>query len=332
MKSKEPENEQEWQRSMIEKMATEGFREQRRSRRWGIFFKLLVAVYILAIVLLPQTGMSFLFGGSAADKPDHVAVIEIKGPIAAGGKASAASINKLLRRAFDRENAKAVMLKINSPGGSPVQSGLVYDEINRLKSVHPSKTIYAVGTDIMASGAYYIASAADEIYVDKASLVGSIGVVMQGFGFDGLIDKLGIDRRVYTSGGNKSFMDSFKPENQEDIEYAKSLLDQIHQQFITAVTEGRGGKLDTDNKNLFSGRIWTGEESVRLGLVDGLLSPYRVATEKEGLDEIYTYVDGPTFSFIDYLVGSVTSSAKEALMEGSSETGTQSMPTLKPES
>lgn len=304
-------DENQWQRSVIEKVALEGIREHRRTRRWGVFFKLLIALYILGLIVLPQT--SFWFSSDVGDKPDHVAVVEINGQIAPGGKASAEELNQLLRKAFDADNAKAVMLRINSPGGSPVQSGMVYDEINRLKDEHPGKTVYAVAEDIMASGAYYIASAADEIYADKASMVGSIGVIMQSFGFNELINELGIERRVYTAGENKAFMDPFKPTDEKNIEHIDSLLQEIHGQFKKAVTDGRGDRLNIDEKTLFSGLVWTGSQGVEKGIVDGLASPYEVAVDEEGLEKLITYYSGPKWDFMEYLVSMVSDQVAESI-------------------
>jgi protease-4 len=293
---------QNWERDMLERIALEGYREQRRARRWGVFFKLLVAVYVLGIFVAPNT---YFWMKGNEERPAHVAVVEINGQIAPGAPASAESINKRLRSAFRAEESVAVMLRINSPGGSPVQAGMVYDEINRLKGLYPEKPVYAVALDTMASGAYYIAAGADEIYANKASMVGSIGVIMQSFGFDEFIEDLGIERRLYTAGKNKAFMDPFAPEDQGAIEHVDGLLGEIHSQFKTVVLEGRSGKVDPADETLFSGLMWTGSQSVEKGLVDGLASPLGVAREEVGVEKLITYQDGPSFNIMDYLVSAV---------------------------
>lgn len=305
------EHNENWERSMLERITMEGLREQRRARRWGIFFKLLVAVYIVGLFFVPKGYL--WFQDTADDKPAHVAVVEVNGQIAPGSPASAENLNEILRSAFSAENSEAVMLKINSPGGSPVQAGMVYDEINRLKNAYPEKTVYAVATDVMASGAYYIAAAADEIYADKASMVGSIGVIMQSFGFNQLIEDLGIERRVYTAGENKAFLDPFAPENGEAVTHIDTMLEQIHAQFKNVVVEGRDGKIDPNDEALFSGLVWTGAESVEKGLVDGLSSPFMVAVEQVGVEKLITYQNGPNFNIMDYLVEAVSGQVVEAL-------------------
>lgn len=309
---------QSWEKGVVERIAMEGFKEQRRTRRWGVFFKLLVAVYILALVLLPK-GYLWFNDSDPESRPEHVAVVEISGQIADGGSASADEINSLLRSAFGAKTAKAVILEVNSPGGSPVQSGMIYDEINRLREKHPEKPLYAVGTDIMASGAYYIAAAADRIYADQASMVGSIGVIMQSFGFSDLIKEWGIERRVYTAGENKAFMDPFNPERDESVEHIDTMLEDIHTQFKDAVIAGRGDRINIDDEELFSGLMWTGAQSLEKGLVDELASPYQVATEEVGLDKLITYHAGPNFKIIDYLMGTFAGALVEAAQEAGVE-------------
>lgn len=268
--------------SLLEKTLQAGVIEQRRKRRWGIFFKLLFALYFLAIIFMItaapilQEQRKFL-DTEGNPLQAYTAVIRIDGEIAANTDASADRIITALRKAFSDPKAKAIILRINSGGGSPVQSGYVYDEINRLKKVHNKKT-YAVITDIGASGAYYIASAADEIYADQASLVGSIGVTAASFGFVGTLDKLGIERRVYTSGEHKAFLDPFSPQNASETEFWKEVLNTVHVQFIDAVKKGRGDRLQ-NKPELFSGLIWSGEQALPLGLIDGLGSTGSVARD-----------------------------------------------------
>ncbi len=258
--------------------------EARRKRRWNIFFKLFFgAIFLLLILLLfalKSIGNSNIHIDSKGNIVDrYTAVVEVKGMIADGMDASGDKIMNGLHKAFQDPKVAGIILRINSGGGSPVQSGYVYDEINRLKRLYPNKPIYAVIEDIGASGAYYIASATDMIIADKASLVGSIGVTAAGFGFNKLIDKVGIDRRLYTSGEYKAFLDPFSPQNAVETEFWKSVLDGVHQQFIAAVEAGRGERLNRDYPNLYSGLIWNGEQALEIGLIDGLGSPAEVARE-----------------------------------------------------
>ena len=286
---------------LIEKLVMSLQSEQRKQRRWGIFFKLLTFGYLFALLFL------FKFSGSTGLDPattgEHTAVINVEGLIAADQEASADNIVGALRDAFESESAKGVVLRINSGGGSPVQSGYVYDEIRRLRELHPEKRVYAVISDIGASGAYYIASAADEIYADKASLVGSIGVVAGGFGFTGAMDKLGVDRRLYTSGENKAFLDPFSPEKPEEVEFWQNVLDTTHQQFINAVKQGRGDRLDTSTDKLFSGFIWSGQQAKEIGLIDGFGSTSYVAREIVGQEEMvdYSHQESPFKELVDQL-------------------------------
>lgn len=268
--------------SVLEKTLQAGVIEQRRKRRWGIFFKLLFAVYLLAILgMFTSTALlseqSKFIGSDGKLLETYTAVIRVEGEIAANTDASADKIITALQKAFKDPKAKAIILRINSGGGSPVQSAYVYDEINRLKKLHDKK-VYAVIVDIGASGAYYIASAADEIYADQASLVGSIGVTAASFGFVGTIEKLGIERRVYTSGKHKAFLDPFSPQNSTETDFWKEVLNTVHVQFIDAVKKGRGDRLQ-DKPELFSGLIWSGEQALPLGLIDGLGSSASVARD-----------------------------------------------------
>ncbi len=268
---------------VLENVVQNSLSEQRKARRWGIFFKLLTFAY-LAVLL----GV-FLYRGAGADVADsHIGVIEIKGVIAAEEMANANAVAGSLRRAFENDACEGVILAINSPGGSPVQSGQIYDEIKRLRALHPEKKVYAAIAELGASGAYYIAAAADEIYADKASLVGSIGVVGSGFGFVETMEKLGVERRQYTAGDHKGFLDPFLPENEEEKEFWQSVLQVTHEQFVGVVKEGRGDRLG-DHPDLFSGLIWSGEQALELGLIDGLGSAGYVARELFGQDNIVDY-------------------------------------------
>ncbi|MCH2157397.1 MAG: S49 family peptidase [Oleiphilaceae bacterium] len=277
-------NSKEWK--LIEKtVATLGV-EQRRTRRWGIFFKLLTFAYLFILLGVMANGLSP--SGMQVDSENYTALIDVRGVIADQENASADVIVTGLRSAFEAEGAKAVILRINSPGGSPVQSGYVYDEIKRLRGLYPEKKLYAVITDLGASGAYYMAAAADEIYADKASLVGSIGVTAAGFGFVDLIDEYGVERRTYTSGEHKAFLDPFSEENPEEVAFWKTVLTSTHQQFIDKVKEGRGDRL-VENDKLFSGLIWNGEQALELGLIDGLGSSGYVARELVGAEDIVDF-------------------------------------------
>jgi len=278
-------NNASWEKETISKLAESSLREQRRARRWGIFFKSLTFIYIGAIIyMLNDSAMT-----NVSLNEKHTALVELNGVIADKEDASADNIITALRDAFDSENSAAVILRINSPGGSPVQSGYIYDEIRRLREKHPDTPLYAVITDICASGGYYVASAADKIYADKASIVGSIGVRMDNFGFVDAMNKLGIERRTLTAGKNKALLDPFMPENEVAKEHLQLMLAEIHTQFIDAVKEGRGDRLDTTVDGIFSGLIWTGEGAVEIGLVDELASSSYVAREIIGEETIVDY-------------------------------------------
>ena len=285
-------NKEEWQADVISKLAFAAVDEQRRARKWGIFFKALFFVYLLVLFITAYTSSEGTNNLSKAS--EHTALIEVQGVIADGADASADNIIQGLRAAFKEPKAKAVILRINSPGGSPVQAGYVYDEIKRLRKKHKDKKVYAVISDMCASGGYYIAVAADEIYADKASIVGSIGVLMNGFGFTKAMDKLGIERRLYTAGTSKGFLDPFSDVKKSDKEHIQTLLGTIHKQFIDTVKEGRGKRL-VDDEKLFTGLIWTGEESVALGLTDGLGSSSFVAREIIEAEKIIDYTPRATF-------------------------------------
>ncbi len=291
---------------LLEKTLLAGVQEQRRSRRWGIFFKLLTFLYLFGALLMFSPVLK-LADGKHAGEP-HTAVINVRGMIADEESASADNIIGALRAAFEDANTRGVVLRINSPGGSPVQSGYIYDEIRRLRGEYPGIKVYAVITDLGASGAYYIASAADEIYADKSSLVGSIGVTAATFGFVETMDKLGVERRIYTSGEHKAFLDPFQPEKPEETEFWRGVLATTHRQFIESVKRGRGDRLQTEgHPELFSGLIWSGEQALELGLVDGLGSTSYVAREVIGQDELvdFTVKDSPLDRFTKKLGASV---------------------------
>ncbi|MGM0571299.1 S49 family peptidase [Marinobacter sp.] len=299
---------------VLEKLVGALTAEQRRSRRWGIFFKLLTFAYLIALLFLFRVPLT---GGLDGDRATaHTAVVEVNGAIASDTHASADNLVGALRRAFEAENARAVVLRINSPGGSPVQAGYVYDEIVRLREQHPGKKVYAVISDIGASGAYYIAAAADEIYANRASLVGSIGVVSGGFGFTGLMDKAGVERRLYTAGENKAFLDPFSPEEPQEVAFWESVLENTHDQFIEYVRKGRGDRL-ADDERLFSGLVWTGEQALELGLVDGLGSTSWVARELVGAEDIvdYTPQPSPFRQFTDALGVSIVGALRTEMVE-----------------
>lgn len=283
---------------LLEKTLLAGVQEQRRARRWGIFFKLLTFIYLFGALVLFSPALQF--GSSKGAEGSHTAVINVRGMIADEEPASADNVVGALRAAFEDANTKGVVLRINSPGGSPVQSGYIYDEIRRLRGEYPAIKVYAVITDLGASGAYYIASAADEIYADKSSLVGSIGVTAATFGFVETMEKLGVERRVYTAGEHKAFLDPFQPEKPEETQFWRGVLATTHQQFIDSVKRGRGDRLQGEqHPELFSGLIWSGEQALELGLIDGLGSTAHVAREVIGEPELvdFTVKESPLDRF-----------------------------------
>jgi protease-4 len=276
-----------WERDVLEKLAMSAVKEQRRARHWSIFFKTLTFAYLFLLL--------FLFMGWTGGKPDaglgvgkHTALVELNGVIAANSMASADNIISSLQDAFKDKDTKGVILQINSPGGSPVQAGYINDEIRRLRAKYPNIPLYVVVEDICASGGYYVAAAADKIFVNKASLIGSIGVLMDGFGFTGTMGKLGVERRLLTAGENKGFLDPFSPMNDKQKEYAQQMLEDIHQQFIQVVKDGRGKRLKQDPE-LFSGLVWTGDKGIKLGLADGYGSTESVARDVIHADKIVDY-------------------------------------------
>ena len=274
-----------FEQSLVNELAREVLHEQRRNRRWGIFFKGLFALYLLTFLVIFFAKNTEISSFSAEK---HTALVEINGVIATNTEARADYVVTGLRHAFEDENTQGIILRINSPGGSPVQAGYINDEIKRLREEYPDIPLYAVITDICASGGYYIAAAADKIYANKASIVGSIGVIMSGFGFVDAIEKLGVERRLLHAGKNKGFLDPFQPLKQDEESHIQGLLDEIHQQFINVVKDGRGDRL-VDDEKLFSGLFWSGEESIKLGLVDELASASEVARNVIGAEDIVDF-------------------------------------------
>ena len=298
-----------WERAALEKLAFSSLAEQKSRRRWKTFVSL---AWLSFFVLLLWLAMGR--GGKTADvSVAHTAVVEIKGEIMSGGEASADLIVGAMRSAFEDQGAKAVVLLINSPGGSPVQAGIINDEINRLKAKHKIP-VYAVVEETCASAAYYIAAAADQIYVDKASIVGSIGVLMDGFGFTGVMDKVGVERRLMTAGENKGFLDPFSPQTERQRAFAQTMLDQIHKQFIDAVKAGRGKRLK-ETPEMFSGLFWSGQQAIELGLADRLGNLDYVAREVVKAEDIvdYTRRDNVAERLVKRFGASIGDSATKSL-------------------
>ena len=282
-----PPEDKRYEQSLVNELAREFLREQRAARRWSVFFKSLLAIYLFAFLVIYVAGKANLQKmGFPGEK--HTALIDIDGVISANTQANADSIIASLRAAFEDKDTAGVILRINSPGGSPVQAGDINDEIWRLRAKHPNIHVYVVVGDMCASGGYYIASAANKIYANKASIVGSIGVIMEGFGFVDAIKKLGIERRALHAGKHKDFMDPFAPMNPDEVDQVHSLLNNIYQQFIAVVKRGRGKRLK-DDPRIFSGLVWTGQQAVKLGLVDGLGSAGYVARNVIGAPRIVDY-------------------------------------------
>jgi len=273
-----------WERQTIEKLALAAINEQRRARRWGIFFKLLAFVYLFALLFI---GIGWV-GKKELSPGKHTALVEVSGVIAPNSNSSADNVSAGLQEAFKDKRTQGVILRINSPGGSPVQAGYINDEIRRLRAKYPDIPLYAVVEDICASGGYYIAVAADRIYVDKASIIGSIGVLMDGFGFTGTMEKLGVERRLLSAGENKGFLDPFSPVLEPQKEHAQQMLGQIHQQFIGVVRAGRGKRLK-ETPDMFSGLLWIGQKSIELGLADALGSVEYVAREVIKAEDIVDF-------------------------------------------
>ena len=275
-----------WERDLLDRLAFAALTEQRRARRWGIFFKLFFAAYLVLILVLAQSDS---WDGKAL-KAEHTALIEMEGVISSDSLANADNVISGLRAAFENKSTQGIVLRANSPGGSPVQAGYIFDEIRRLRAKHPKVPLYAVIGDMCASGCYYVVAAADKIYADKASIVGSIGVLMNGFGFVDTMKKIGVERRLMTAGEHKGFLDPFGPVKPAETKHAQQMLDEIHLQFIETVRQGRGKALK-ETRDMFSGLFWTGEEAIKLGLVDSLGGTSYVAREVIGAEEIvdYTY-------------------------------------------
>ena len=273
-----------WERQTIEKVALAAIEEQRHARRWGIFFKMLVFIYLFALLFI---GMGW-FSKKESAPGKLTALVEVQGIISPNSVASADNINAGLQEAFKDKRTQGVILRINSPGGSPVQAGHINDEIRRLRAKYPDIPLYAVVEDICASGGYYVAVAADRIYVNKASIVGSIGVLMDGFGFTQAMDKLGVERRLLAAGDNKGFLDPFSPVVETQKEYAQQMLGQIHQQFITVVRQGRGKRLK-ESPDMYSGLLWVGQRSIELGLADALGSVEQVARDVIKAEDIVDF-------------------------------------------
>jgi len=276
-----------WERAALEKLAFAALKEQTRARRWGIFFKLLTFAYLAFLILMViewRGDREFIADGK------HTALVELEGVIDAKGDASAEKITGALQGAFKDKNTQGVILRINSPGGSPVQSGIINDEVRRLRGLHPNIPLYVVVEDVCASGGYFVAVSADKIFVNQASLVGSIGVLMDGFGFVGGMEKLGIERRLLTAGENKGFMDPFSPVDPKQQDYARRMLEDIHQQFIGVVKQGRGKRLK-DETEIFSGLVWTGQRAVERGLADGYGSVESVARDVIKAQPIVDYTE-----------------------------------------
>lgn len=300
-----------WERELIEKLALATLNEQRARRRWSIFFR-------FAALAVAVTGLwlAFDLGGTSTEPVGtHTALIEIDGTIESNTSGSADAVIPALNRAYLDDNAVGVILRINSPGGSPVQAGMINDEIVRLRSAYPKKPLYVVVDEICASGGYYIAAAADKIFVNKASIVGSIGVLMEGFGFTGLMEKAGVERRLMTAGENKGFMDPFSPQTAKQKNYAQEMLNEIHQQFIDVVRQGRGKRLK-ETPDTFSGLFWSGSKAVEIGLADGFGTVDTVARDELKAEDIvdYTQHEGLSERILKKFGGAVGSAATAAIM------------------
>ena len=284
--------EKNWERQALEHLLLENLKETRKARRWRAVLRLLTLLLIVGL-LFKVFEISLPGHGITVDK--HTALVTLEGEISSSSVANASDVNSSLTSAFENEHSAGVVLRINSPGGSPVQAGMINDEIHRLRALYPSKPFYVVVEDICASGGYYVAVAGDQILVDKASLIGSIGVVMDGFGFTGLMDKLGVTRRMITAGSNKGMLDPFSKENPKQVEMIQNMLDEIHEQFINVVKEGRGTRLK-DSPDLFTGRVWNGEQAVKLGLVDGYGTVDSVARDILKAPDILDYTMKENFA------------------------------------
>ena len=306
-----------WERNVLEKVALAAIAEQRTARRWGMAFKMLVMIYLFLVLFL---GMGWLKKAGDKSTGKHTAMVELRGVIASEGQASADNVTSGLQAAFKDSNTVGVVLRINSPGGSPVQAGYINDEIKRLRGLYPNIPLYAVVEDICASGGYYVAVAADKIYVDKASIVGSIGVVMDGFGFTGTMEKLGVERRAIAAGENKKFLDPFSPVNPAHKAFAEKMLAEIHEQFITVVRQGRGKRLK-ETPELFSGLVWVGPKSIELGLADALGNVDSVARDVIKAEDVVDFT--PHENIAERVARKFGAAMAEALVKVSATGGAQ---------
>lgn len=300
-----------WEKELLEKTLMANVIEHRRSRRWGIFFKLIILAYVIFI------SAAWFQGKSKPALKEHVALIDLVGTIGQGQEVEADQVATSLHRAFNEPKVKGIILRINSPGGTPVQSAYIYDELKRQRGLHPDKKVYAVAVDICASGAYYVAVGADQIYANKSSIVGSIGVLMPGFGFVDTMQKVGVEQRTMAAGKNKSFMDPFSPLKPEQVAFTQSLLNDVHSHFINAVKEGRGNRLKP-NDEVFTGLFWTGDKALEMGLIDGIGSAGFVAREVIGVNDVIDYTT--SHSLLDRLASRIGSSFGKQI---SSEMGLQ---------
>ena len=305
-----------WERGVLEKLVLETLDEKRRARRWSIFFRL-VALCVVGVVILLGSGLWNPVEQKATGVR-HTARIDVDGVIQSKGEVSAEEVAEALRAAFADANTAGVVLRINSPGGSPVQAGIIHDEILRLRAQHPKIPVVAVIEEVCASGGYYVAAAADQIFVDKASLVGSIGVLMSSFGLVGTMDKLGIERRLLTAGSNKGYLDMFSPLSDEHRQHAQSMLDEIHRQFIDIVRKGRGNRLK-ETPETFSGLVWTGARSVEMGLADGMGSVASVARDVIKAEDVVDFTRRQNIA--ERLAKRVGASAGQAALRMLSEGG-----------
>lgn len=305
-----------WERATLERIALRALDEQRRARHWSTLIRLL---WLTLFFLIVAAALGWIGGTSKEPLKggNHTALVDLRGVIGVEAKASADKIIPALNAAFKDKNTKGVVLRINSPGGSPVQSGAINDEIRRLRAKYPEIPFHAVVMDLCASGGYYVAVAADRIYVDKASLLGSIGVIMSGFGFTGAMEKLGIERRAYTAGEQKDFLDPFAPENPAHKEHVKKMLEEIHQQFIKVVRDGRGKRLK-DAPEIFSGLVWTGERAVQLGLADGFGSLDSIARDVIKAENVVDFT--PDDSYLEQLSRKLGAGAAESALRALVET------------
>ncbi|WP_151446244.1 S49 family peptidase [Lacisediminimonas profundi] len=303
-----------WERDTLERLAFAQLNEAKVRRRWSISFRLLTLLIVGAVVW-----QLFDFGGGDMESIGrHTALIEIDGSIEAGsGSGAADNVVIALNKAYADSNAAAVIMRINSPGGSPVQAGIIYDEMQRLRKAYPTRPLYVVVEEMCASGGYYVAAAADQIFVNKASIVGSIGVLMDGFGFSGLMEKFGVERRLLTAGDNKGFLDPFSPQTPRHREYAQTMLNEVHQQFIEAVRQGRGKRLK-ESPEMFSGLFWSGAKAVEMGLADGFGTVDSVARNIVKAEDIidYTVHEGLPERVLKRFGAAAGESAMKSLWQG----------------